>query len=192
LLSGFNIALVSHLGAADHELKVALELTILADSRLNHRPCYLLNEEIVEHKDNAVSYYSFYVTGVSHIIIMQESTEEAEASISPLNVSDDPDLNRTFTARRKAAKRTRPWDLGTGEELTLVSPPPPQDEDIPATKKRRLEEPISASTDETEAARKFSSLDTAVSLFMLLSTQMRFPGKLPRRHVTGHQKKIRS
>jgi hypothetical protein len=87
--------------------------------------------------------------------------EEAEASISTENVGDDPDLNRTVAVRRKAAKRTCPWDLAV-EELELVSSQPPQDEDIPATKKRRLEEPFSASTD--EAAAKISSIDTAVSL----------------------------
>jgi hypothetical protein len=61
----------------------------------------------------------------SLIIIMQEPNEEVEASIPPLNVRDDPDLNRTFTARRKAAKRTLPWDLKSGE-LELVSSQLPQ------------------------------------------------------------------
>jgi hypothetical protein len=51
--------------------------------------------------------------------------------------------------RRKAAKRTLPWELAAGE-LDLVSPPP-QAEDVQATKKPRLEEPCSASTDETTA-----------------------------------------
>jgi hypothetical protein len=92
---------------------------------------------------------------------MQEPTNEAEASIPTENAGDDPDLNPTFAACRKAAKRTRPWDLAV-EELELVSSQPPQDEDIPATKKRRLEESISASTD--EAAAKISSVDTAVRL----------------------------
>jgi hypothetical protein len=63
---------------------------------------------------------------------MQEATEiaeaaevaaVAEASIPTENVRDDPNLNRTLTVRRKAAKRTFPWDLA-GEELNLVSPPP--------------------------------------------------------------------
>jgi hypothetical protein len=86
----------------------------------------------------------------SHINLKQEpSTEEAEASASipTENVIDDPEdenLNCTFTARRKAAKRTYPWDLPAGE-LTLV--PPPQAEDSPAAKKSRLEEPCSASAD---------------------------------------------
>jgi hypothetical protein len=96
------------------------------------------------------------------MIIMQEPNEEVEASIPPLNVRDDPDLHRTFTARRKAAKRTLPWDLQSGK-LELVSSQLPQDEDIPATKKRRLEEPFSVSAAD-EVATTFSTLDTAVSL----------------------------
>jgi hypothetical protein len=87
---------------------------------------------------------------------MQERTEEAEAASIP---RDGPNLNRTFTVRRKAAKRTFPWDMLAGE-LSLVSLP--QAEDVPATKKPRLEELFSASTD--EATAKLSSHDTAVSL----------------------------
>jgi hypothetical protein len=90
-------------------------------------------------------------------------TEEAEASISTENAREGPDenLNHTFAARRKAAKRTLPWDLDAGE-LNLASPPPPQAEDVPAKKKPRLEEPFSAKTDGT--ATKVSSHDTGVSL----------------------------
>jgi hypothetical protein len=108
----------------------------------------------------------------SHIITMQESTEEAEASIPTENVEDSPNPNGTFALCRKAAKRTLPWDLKAGE-LDLLSPP--QAEDIPATKKRRLEEPFSATTD--EAAAKISSHDTAVSLLLLLLLllQMQLP-----------------
>jgi hypothetical protein len=62
--------------------------------------------------------------------------------------------------RRKAAKRTLPWDLAAGE-LDLVSPPP-QAEVLPATKKLRLEEPFSESTD--EAARNTASPDVSVGL----------------------------
>jgi hypothetical protein len=83
---------------------------------------------------------------------MQEPTEDDddEASVSTENETEDPDenLNRTFAVRRKAAKRTLPWFLPS-DELELVSPS--QAEDIRATKKPRLEEPISASTDETTA-----------------------------------------
>jgi hypothetical protein len=104
---------------------------------------------------------SFLSYHISPIIVMQESTEEAEASISVENEGEDPNLNVTFALCRKAAKRTLPWDL-VGEELNLM-PSLPQAEDIPATKKPRLEEPFSASSTD-EAAIKISSRDTAVSL----------------------------
>jgi hypothetical protein len=92
---------------------------------------------------------------------MQEPTEDKddEASISMENETEDENLNRTFAVRRKAAKRTLPWDLAAGE-LDLVSPS--QAEDIRATKKPRLEEPISASTDETTANTALA--DRAVAL----------------------------
>jgi hypothetical protein len=83
---------------------------------------------------------------------MQELTEDG---------ADAPNLNLTVVARRKAAKRTLPWDLGSGE-LDLVSPRLPQAPVLPTTtrKKRRLEEPFVVSTD--EAARKTASPDTSV------------------------------
>jgi hypothetical protein len=90
---------------------------------------------------------------------MQEPTEEAEASIPTDTERDSPNLNGPFAERRKAAKRTLPWDLKAGE-LDLVSPS--QAEEIRATKKPRFEEPFSASTD--EAPTKIYSLDIAVSL----------------------------
>jgi hypothetical protein len=46
---------------------------------------------------------------------------------------------------RKVNVRTLPFDQ-TEEELELVSPPP-QDEDIPARKRPRLEEPFPTTTD---------------------------------------------
>jgi hypothetical protein len=60
--------------------------------------------------------------------------EDDEASIPTEFLRNGPNLNRTFTVRRKAAKRILPWDLTTGE-LHLVSPPsppPPQADVIPA------------------------------------------------------------
>jgi hypothetical protein len=75
-------------------------------------------------------------------------------------VRGGPNPDRTFTERCKAAKRSLPWDLAAGE-LHLVSRRQ-ESEDIRATKKPRLEEPFSASTD--EAATKLSSHDTTVSL----------------------------
>jgi hypothetical protein len=92
---------------------------------------------------------------------MQVPPEEAGDSISTENNErEDPDLNRTFAVRRKAAKRSIPWDL-VGGELDLISQRQ-ESEDIRATKKPRLEEPFFASTD--EASTKLSSHDTAVSL----------------------------
>jgi hypothetical protein len=87
-------------------------------------------------------------------------TEEAEASIPTDNVREDPNLNHTVRSGRKAATRTLPWDLVTGE-LHLVSRPP-KDEDIPAKKKPRLEGPLSASPD--EVARKTASSDVSIGL----------------------------
>jgi hypothetical protein len=85
---------------------------------------------------------------------MQKPTEEADTSISAENAREDPNLNGTFIDYRKAAKRNLPWDLAS-RELYLA-------EDIPATKKPRLEEPISAPTD--EAAVNTSLRGTEVNL----------------------------
>jgi hypothetical protein len=93
-------------------------------------------------------------------IKMQEPTDQAEAPIPTETVSNDPKLNRTVAARRKFSNRTLPWDL-EAQELDLVSPPP-QAEEMPARKKRRLEEPFSVSTD--DAARKTASPDVSVGL----------------------------
>jgi hypothetical protein len=80
---------------------------------------------------------------------MQEP-EEAEASIPTENVIEGPNTNLnsngTSAARRKAAKRSLPWDLSAGELDLAPPPPPPQTEVIPAAKRPRLEEPITAST----------------------------------------------
>jgi hypothetical protein len=90
-------------------------------------------------------------------------TENNEASVPMENVRDDPDLNRTVSLRRKAAKRTLPWDLAAGELDLMSSSPPPQAEDIPAArKKRRIEEPFPTSSD--EATTKNTSHDTTVAL----------------------------
>jgi hypothetical protein len=44
------------------------------------------------------------------------------------------------TMRRRAAKRSDPWDLAAGERNLAPPQPPPQGEDIPARKKRRVGE----------------------------------------------------
>jgi hypothetical protein len=85
---------------------------------------------------------------------MQEPTEDDAAPILPTetaSMSDDPNMNHTVKTRRKAATRTLPFEL-TAEEL-LVS----QDEDNPARKKPRLEEPLPTTPD--EAARKTAPPD---------------------------------
>jgi hypothetical protein len=56
-------------------------------------------------------------------------------------VRESPNLNRTFTVRRKAAKRSERW-------YQTTSAPFPQNiaAAIPARKKQRLEEPLSTTT----------------------------------------------
>jgi hypothetical protein len=81
-----------------------------------------------------------------------------EDPIPPETVS-----NATLMLRRKAAKRTLPFDLAAGElHLVPSSSSSLQAEDIPATKKRRLEKPLPTTTD--EATRKTASPDLSVDL----------------------------
>jgi hypothetical protein len=78
---------------------------------------------------------------------MQNPPTPAEGNEAPIPTeivsnANEPHLSDgTVALRRKAASRSLPWDLAAGE-LDLVSPPPPRDEDVPARKKRRLEEPL--------------------------------------------------
>jgi hypothetical protein len=100
---------------------------------------------------------------------MQNPTDQAEASIATDTTSIDnrSNWNRTVAVRRKAAKRTHPFDLAA-EELHLVpssSSLSPQAEDIPpARKKPRLEEPLPTTTD--EAARKTAPPDVSVRIYL--------------------------
>jgi hypothetical protein len=87
-------------------------------------------------------------------------TEDDEASIPTEHVRNGPNQNRTFTLRRKAAKRILPWDLPV-DEIQLASPPP-HGEDTRETKRPRLEEPVATSTD--EATTKNTLHDTMVVL----------------------------
>jgi hypothetical protein len=99
---------------------------------------------------------------------MQTPTAQAEPETSiPTETTvtnNDPNWKRTVKIRRKAAKRTLPFDL-TAEELTLVpSSSLPQAEDIPAARKKpRLEEPLPSTT--AEAAKKTASSDVSVGIF---------------------------
>jgi hypothetical protein len=77
----------------------------------------------------------------------------ATVSSSPnMIVSNDADMTRTVRVYRKAAKRTLPWDLATGE-LELMSPPSPQAEDKPPRMKPRIEKPLPTTTDEAAIER---------------------------------------
>jgi hypothetical protein len=93
-------------------------------------------------------------------------TEDDEASIPPTehDVPTGPNLNQypTITVRRKAAKRTFPFDLKIGETIQLGLPRPPQAENILARKKPRLGEHHSTSTD--EATTENTLHDTMVDL----------------------------
>jgi hypothetical protein len=105
-------------------------------------------------------YFPHYVTGVSHII-MQNPTNQAEASIpTKTTVTDNgPNWIRTIKVPRKATKHTLPFDLA-GEQLNLMTPS--QDEDIPARKRPRFEEPLPTTKD--EAARETASPDVSLGL----------------------------
>jgi hypothetical protein len=86
-------------------------------------------------------------------------TEDDEASLPTEHVRNGPNLNRTFTVRRKVAKRILPWDLPMDE--IQLAPPLPQDKDSPA-KRPRLEKPFP--TLEDEATTKNTAHDTTVAL----------------------------
>jgi hypothetical protein len=86
---------------------------------------------------------------------MQNPTEQAEAEASiPTDetVSNGPNLNRTVTVRRKAAKRSERWYQHLTAPLSM-----------PARKKPRVEEPLPTTTTD-EAARKTVSPDISVGL----------------------------
>jgi hypothetical protein len=94
---------------------------------------------------------------------MQNPTDQAETEASvPTETtvySNGTHWDRTVNVRRTAAKRTNPFHL-TAEELLIVpssssssSSSPPQDEDIPARKKQRLEEPFPKTADLRKSTR---------------------------------------
>jgi uncharacterized protein (DUF2237 family) len=87
---------------------------------------------------------------------MQNPTDQAESSIPTETAREEPNLNRTFTVRRKAAKRSESWYVAPPPQ-TIVAPL-----SIPARKKPRLEEPPPTTTD--EAATKTASPDISVGL----------------------------
>jgi hypothetical protein len=89
---------------------------------------------------------------------MQGPTNEApvptetvsNGSVPTETVSNGPNLNRTFTVRRRAAKRSEPWyrvpPPATPQSTAALPPPSPEDEDIPHAKKPRLQALTSFST----------------------------------------------
>ncbi len=83
---------------------------------------------------------------------MQKPTDQAETSIPVETVVaiNNLILNRIFTVRRKAAKRSEPWYLEPPENIAAPL-------SIPARKKPRLEEPLPTTTD--EAAKKTAPPD---------------------------------
>jgi hypothetical protein len=85
-----------------------------------------------------------------------QAEAEAEASIPTETVINGPNLNRTFTVRRKVAKRTDPLYLAPPPQNIVVPlPPSPEAQEIPARKKSRVKVPVPTTRD--EAARKTSS-----------------------------------
>jgi hypothetical protein len=99
---------------------------------------------------------------------MQNPTDqvdtEASVATDTTSINSGPNWNRTVAVRRKAAKRTHPFDLAA-EELHLVpsSSLSPQAGDIPlARKKPRLDEPLPAVTNEADT--KTASVDVSVGL----------------------------
>jgi hypothetical protein len=100
---------------------------------------------------------------------MQNPTEQAEASIpTASSVRAVPNLNPTVTVRRKVAKRSKRWyqPIAAALPLTMAAPLPTslqaEAEAIPARKKRRLEEPLSTTTDETD--KKSASPDISAGV----------------------------
>jgi hypothetical protein len=88
--------------------------------------------------------------------------DEADDTLPTDHVRNSPNLNRTFTVRRKAVKRTFPWDLAAGEIQLALPRPQDEDEGIRETKRPRLEEPFFASTD--ESTTEHTSHATVVAL----------------------------
>jgi hypothetical protein len=98
-------------------------------------------------------------------IIVQNPTDQAETSnpAETVMASSVPnlDLNRTFTVRRKAAKRSESWyhKPPLQNDTAPLLPSPEAEVILAKKKKQRLEEPLPTTTD--EAARKTDSPDVS-------------------------------
>jgi hypothetical protein len=77
--------------------------------------------------------------------VLQLLTKTKKAFVLTAHDQNGPDLS---AGSRKTAKRTFPWDLPVVEIRLALSQPQDEDEDIRETKRPRLEEIFSASTDE--------------------------------------------
>jgi hypothetical protein len=97
-------------------------------------------------------------------------TDQAEAPISTEStVTNGPNLNRTVTVHRKAAKRTcflksAPPSPPQSIVVPLVLSPSPQAEGIPARQKPRVKEESFTTTSTDEAARKTATPDILVGI----------------------------
>jgi hypothetical protein len=93
-------------------------------------------------------------------------TEDGEAASIPTEYAlrDDPHMNQypTFTVRRKAAKRTFPWDL-PGDEIQPALPRPLNEDDyIRETNRRITEEPVFTSADDAPTENTVYDLTVAL------------------------------
>jgi hypothetical protein len=75
---------------------------------------------------------------------MKDPTSTDEASIMAENEGNSPRMNDVIIMCRKVGTKTFPWQKAA---LNANHTPPPQDEDMPAVKKQRLETAVSAADD---------------------------------------------
>jgi hypothetical protein len=95
------------------------------------------------------------------LIGQAETFTPAETTVMGIN-APNLDLNRTFTVRRKVAKRSECWFLvsqAAEAKYRSALPRSPQVEVIPARKKQRPEEPLPTTIDQD--ARRTESLDVS-------------------------------
>jgi hypothetical protein len=89
-------------------------------------------------------------------VVKTETTPAAVPAAAPADTSTD----QAEAPIPTEPKRTFPWDLPAGEPN--LRSPPPQAEDIVVTREPRVEEPLTATTD--EAARKIAAPDISEGL----------------------------
>jgi hypothetical protein len=109
----------------------------------------------------ASSHYNSSIQGPS------TPTEDGEASIpmeQAMRRDNDPHMNQypTFTVRRKAAKRTFPWDIPAEEIQLALTRPHDDDGYVRETNRPRLEEPVPRSTDEAPTENTAHNITVAL------------------------------